>query len=73
MIRSIWDFSERIARNRTVFNYEGQDVEIDVTKLNKSTEIIGSGQYGSVYLVNIEEPVNLTMAVKVSRMYLTFV
>ena len=60
-------FSAGIDRNSTTFNYNGTSVTVTADQLELLQEI-GSGGHGKVSLLEIDEPVQMSMAVKVTRL-----
>ena len=66
IVRNFSLFRARIDRNSTELNCNGTRVTVTADQL-RSLEKIGGGQYGSVFHLEIERPVRMSMAVKVSR------
>lgn len=58
-------FSARIDRNSTEFNYNGTRVTVTADQLQSLAEI-GAGHFSQVFLFAIDEPVQMSIAVKVS-------
>jgi len=62
-ITQIGQYLQKVPRKTTTFRHNEAIVTISVDQLDTKTKI-GSGQFGSVYRVEIESPIRLSMAVK---------
>ena len=60
------DFSATIDQGSTTFHYNGTPVTVTADQLKSLKTEIGSGHFGRVFLLEIDEPVRMSIAVKVS-------
>ncbi|CAF1325907.1 unnamed protein product [Adineta steineri] len=65
-------YISKIPENSTEFEYDQTIIPIDVSQLDKYAKQIDKGNFGTVYSVNIKNPREIRMAVKVRNLFISF-